>query len=1035
MMMQEPAGGVPTFVNVASALDPLPYALADQYNNSMRYPDELALYNRRVAAVDNAGIPLYPNEQPTLRLLLEDMYQRPNQYLNAIVVNLHGELLPFPPIRNYSDAAKKPDFYTPGPGIAHNGVRVVTHPENLAYDTTVAPNASVNLRVYSYLTNPLPNPDAPGAGIGPAQIREPNALGNPVDIPQFREILNEPITIILRGINWNPNNIAGDRITAITGGVDLDQRLYSSPNTTDFVPPAAMPANPRSVRDPYAVVLAAPNADLIAPNRQMYWTREFIAGVPGDTVIKLWNSPLISPCVPNPADCNSRQLGAWAGGAPYVANSNSGGVQHNTPTNTRRLYGMEYVPSPMENFAQGVAQTPFNINLATAGGVTKNTARWILQIPAAVLPPDSTISVETMIGDLNVVTGVLDPSPGHPLAPYNELPNFSRTFVWRGTTNWLFGPGGAAGNGNLPVTERYQVIGDPRHCPYADLKKPHMNNAGAYHANNVNTRLGMGYNRYFDDFENADVAWIAGGNYSAPGAWDGWEYAGAGGPYGIKNDNAALGSVNKNNDNWATTNGGIEVDVPRIYQIFRGGLMFSNSIYTTMTGWPYYYLGIGNEIGYDSANGFDDNVPVSRRPFDGTDNPGYFEQAITPGKDWGDTGDPADPIGTSGPLRASVKYIAEANGGWWSMHWLGELYPDRRYIVAGANNDWKEVGNLPPPDPTAGEPANRADRYRRIRRDNLPTNNAANPTHTPGTTFRFTSRRTHEQGVPTFFWLNAANQTVDVTSVGGGLAGVRTGATEIQTTWNFPLDPQIDASRPFETARAAPASDGLGQNVYSARINIGEMREFYSNNQQAGWHSSLLLSAQDSANGSRTMYIVENGLSPSGVAGTDFIARWAFLSLIQGFFEAGLFNGGNDPAVTQLPRTRITSPNPNTNLTNPSNITVTWAVEYRRWDGRPYANAYPGGFTENAPLSYYVTYSDDNGQTWKYIQDNSTAVPGVRLDPTDPRYASCRITGATTTTWNVSSLPAGAYIIKVEAYRDAFPLHYSYHQYQAFIVR
>jgi type II secretory pathway pseudopilin PulG len=113
--------------------NPAPYALADQYNNAMRYPDELALYSSRKSA--------NPNEEMTWHLLLEDMSSNPTKYTNALVINLHGELMPFPPIRNYSDAAKNPS-QTVAPDL--RGVRAVTHPEQLRY--TNADN--VRLRVH-----------------------------------------------------------------------------------------------------------------------------------------------------------------------------------------------------------------------------------------------------------------------------------------------------------------------------------------------------------------------------------------------------------------------------------------------------------------------------------------------------------------------------------------------------------------------------------------------------------------------------------------------------------------------------------------------------------------------------------------------------------------------------------------------------------------------------------------------------------------------------------------------------------------------
>src|SRR5205085_561733 len=137
--------------------NPFPYSVADQYNNAMRFYDEQRLYRSRLNAKVNvpaAGggtqvVNAYPGEEMTYRLLLDDMIMNPSNYLNALVINLHGELLPFPPIRNYSDAAKKPDYYH-GTAAQPNGVRVVTHPEKLTYANT----DTMRLRVYSYLTNP-----------------------------------------------------------------------------------------------------------------------------------------------------------------------------------------------------------------------------------------------------------------------------------------------------------------------------------------------------------------------------------------------------------------------------------------------------------------------------------------------------------------------------------------------------------------------------------------------------------------------------------------------------------------------------------------------------------------------------------------------------------------------------------------------------------------------------------------------------------------------------------------------------------------
>ena len=67
----------------------------------------------------------------------------PDKYKNALVINLHGELLPMPALRNYSDAAKDPQ--------KHAEWRVVTHPEELrTKNNDGGTTDSVKLRMYAY---------------------------------------------------------------------------------------------------------------------------------------------------------------------------------------------------------------------------------------------------------------------------------------------------------------------------------------------------------------------------------------------------------------------------------------------------------------------------------------------------------------------------------------------------------------------------------------------------------------------------------------------------------------------------------------------------------------------------------------------------------------------------------------------------------------------------------------------------------------------------------------------------------------------
>jgi hypothetical protein len=938
--------------------NPYPYSLADQYNHAMRYVDEVALYEQRRTAVDGSGNLIYPNEQPTLRLLLDDMAARPWLYMNAIVINLHGELLPFPPVRNYSDAAKKPDYYQGTSSAAPNGVRVVTHPEQIAYNTdnTTEAASTINLRVYSYLTHPE------------NAIRK-KVLGLPTDLnPNATtrgEWLPEPITIVIKGITWTP---AAASIRAITGGVDF---------------------NRDSNRDAYGIGNAdVSDASTPPSGAARMWFSSSTDG--GDTVIRLYNSPLVTPCVPTPTDCTS-----------------SGGLEHtNWSDNTRRLYGMEYVPAPLEDFATGTPQTAFSTNLTTVGDLEKNTARWIIRIPTLTFDTNKVVTIETRIGNYTYDSGthsyISTLSP-----PYAEPTNLSRTYVWRGSANYLFvgDPSADPKTGPaLPLSERYQFQGDPRHCPYADLKKPHTSNSGTWAAGNVNTYYGMGYNRYFDGFREP--------NLNRRTSWPGWSYT-AGTTYGVKdNDNALWNDM--------------DVDIPRIFQAWRTALMKSNTLFTTMTGYPFFYLGTGNEIGYDTANGFPNSIPVSRLPFEPelSSTYRYFEHSIS-----------------SSP---GVRYIQEGDdsvGGWWGMSWLGELYPDTWYdITSGgnANNDWKARGNLP--TGTAGSYT--AGTFRRVRRSDVPGNTAGNRSHTPGTVLRASHRNTSQPGIAMFYGASASStvdpdcclddQPADTGSLDGGSAPGG-GGVEIRNNFNFPLDSPMPAWRPFVINGSANGNaEALGQAPYGSVTTLSWLRKYYDQNAQPTFSSSAVIAVREGTS-QNAMFVVANGLSPTGTAGTEYLARWAFLSLIQSYFEAGAFNGGGAPAAAQLPRVVITDPNLNTNLQpDTSTVRIQWAIDWLRWDGRPYTAAFAANsFAIGAASSYYIMYSTDNGATWRYVQNNAIATPGVKSTSNAHKITALFYD------WSIppGSFPTGAYIIRVEAYRDAYPLHYSYHQYQMFLNR
>jgi hypothetical protein len=1047
----------------SATYNPAPYALADQYNHAMRVPAARELFNARVAAgLDTA-------DTPPLHLLIDDMYTNPDQYRNAILINLHGELMPFPPVRNYSDPAKIPDVLP--------NVRVVTHPEQLRYDE----DDPVRLRVYSYLLDPA----------GALPVANPNPW------------LQRPITITLKDIVWNP--APGD-IQAVVGGTNQD-----------LIPGA----------EDYARV----NAPTFTVANEMYYESSIVGN---DTIIKLFNSPLRSPCMPTPVLCTN------------------GGLFHANDSTTRRLYGLEYIPSPVEDLTPNIVApnpptTPFVEDLATPGDFPKNTARWIIRIPNANLDATCSpacgnvnrrIDIETKIGD-NPDAGTVYPAPIEPA-------NRSVTYAWHGDDDWIFGTPASAGNpatpANLPWTERFQFIGDPRHLPYADLKRPHVGSGRGVNEN----PLGLGYNSYFDDFEEGYDPSVAGtepdenylaaemigtqegpyniinanrvfsirvngggtininlttggartpaqvvANLMASGAftavaratvfgnrvriaalqdnsalwfqtatannssavlgfdgavhtrsaWEGWKYTVGATPYGVKNNEQP------HDDGW--TSGGrdqIEFDMTRVSQAVRAPLQRANALWTTLTGWSYYYIGIGNEIGYDAQNGFPNSIPVSNRPFTGAAGSG-FEQSII------DTG------GNAGLPISGVKYVKEdVVGGWWAMTWLGEMYPDNMFDN-GTGNDWLNTGNLP-----TGSGANT---FRRVVRNAIPST-LYSSFDMPGTSFkRFTpgggstdtiatTRRTAGFGSTNFMWSGTAANSFRHEGWGNADLSTRMAdGAEVASRYSMPVPTTMPTARPFGINIGGATPDNFLSAAYGPSNRIGVLAEFFRFQPDANLDGSSLVAvvnptippAPAPAQPTDVMYVVGNGLSPAGAAGNAFIGRWSLLTLIHSYFVAGQFsytapntiNITSAPTavsrVRQLPQVAITNPNLQTQLgSNPSNINITWAVQWRRWDGSTYTNSYNAlalALDAAIPLSHRVMYSIDNGRNWLHASDDSPATPGTRP-------AAAYLQGGTAFNWDVSNavqFPKGNYLIRIETYREGLPLHYSYHQFQAFIDR
>lgn len=538
--------------------NPLPFTTADQFNHALRYPEAKRRFEARVAAG------LADAEAPPLQLLLEDLHARPDRYRNAIFVGLHGEVLPFPPLRNWSDAAREP--------VSLPNVRVVTHPARLRTerdpdgDGDHADTRDVELRVHAYKQEP-----AGGA-----------------------DLLATPITIRIRGVDLSQNVNGADaglpatlEIRRLVGGVDpiTGTTIGADLEYHGFDEARGLPPTYVNRSQPLEMAYEVGWSTLPEPH----------------TWIRLHNTPLVAPVV------GAKGL--------FMAS---------------RLYGREYVPSPVVATSGGSPDFPSD--LASPGLSPKNTARWRIRVPKAVFTEtfpgggladqDQFLTIETSIGT-NASSGAAWPTA---IEPYNR----SITYAW-----WARTPDA------VPLTERYQVLGDPRFNPYVDLCAQ-------------GTSFPNGYNWYFDDLRS-----VTG---DASGDW------------------TCLDRDRLRDGFGAIT----DCDVPRIAQIWRTAVLKAGGVVTAFGGRFLGAISLGGDLCLPAEAGGVDPRPL---PVHGA----FYGLVGYAAVDTLSRDDPENPAAPGAPAtfpKIGTVVVRSTTGLFVAEPALGELWPDT------AITNWITTGNL-----------------------------------------------------------------------------------------------------------------------------------------------------------------------------------------------------------------------------------------------------------------------------------------------------------------------------------------------------
>jgi prepilin-type N-terminal cleavage/methylation domain-containing protein len=821
--------------------------MADHFNHAMRYPDELKEAQEQVGFA-NA-------DEFTLRLFLEAMSRDTSgKFSNVLIMNLHGEALPVPPLRNYSDPAK-----APGDDKAVDA-RVVVHPERLRYPLNASGRNKdpIRLRVYSYL-----------ASTGTAL--------NDVDKDAF---LERDIAIRLPGVSAG----ATVRFLSLNGGGHYQWNVADDPGEAE------------------------------------------VAIVSGETRIRIKKSPLRS------------------------ARTSHGGLKEES-----RLYGWEYIPCETVNNKNADGDVAFKEgegDLSVDDDRPKNTARWVIEIPADKV--SGLLTVETRIADGDASTDDFA----------LEAPRLSKTYAWV-----------VSSDDSVPVTERYQYMGDPRHMPYADVKQRH------------------GYNWYFNGPMITSDSTEA-GVYVSTADYQGFDrYAQVDSP--------------PRPDGWRNSfPQQVAVDVPRFHALWRGSLMKARAVYGSLAGSFHTQLCAGGEFGGSYRDGLDNGIPAVR---------GLWVQdkskvdTIT-AQETGFTGD-SDPL----TVEQFGRIITARDGAWTSFPWLGELYPDAAF---GA---WKAQGNLP------------SDDYYRARYAGPFSFEPSVMTRYEGSA-SFMAGNDRKEDPDAYFAVNETYNTLTpapVTPVGALMAE----SFNVSLPPTIKADRVFQLSYGDGTPTTHPPAEWNEAPYKTNRTRLTLVESYLENaSTVADAESSmgLVTMTPDVPDGNVAHFMI-SGLSHQEGFGPAQISRMAVMGTLRAFLRLGAPDiPANQGWIAPLPRVEVDAPKDEQELPAGSTVDVRWNVDWTRWNGGAYTDNYIPAY--NGPLSdlvFNVKYSI-NGDDWFCVQDGSEADWG-QLAP-----GACKATASSSpasVAWDTSSLAPGKYHLMVEAFRADRSPHYSYHRTRIRLVK
>lgn len=970
------------------------YPLADQFNHAVRHGVEISDTG---AATIPAGYSPSGDVSPlSLRQFLESLLtDTTGKYQNALVVNLHGALFPALPLRNYSDAAMDPADTDPD----KRKRRLVTHPLKLVTPVTPAINSElVHLLVHPYMSDGADTP-RPGSGndreVQTSWDRTEHASEARVIIKGLRGYIDDSPFTLTGVVNGTADNTAA--LTDIR--VQSIERLRETNSST-----------------------------ATSMERVNQWPPALGTGLATDVELTVWDEKGSRRGHSGPhatSHSSGTCHGAWAGGSvshgtdPVLQGDDvvitlsdldydahrvtpDSGASYwgfDTSSSDRKLYGLQYFPDPFLPLLNVASKT------GTYDNRPRNTARAIISFKLKASAAGRRFEVQTQLRKFKF--GV--PAGEWPLSDADAA--VSRTWFYAGdavvnawdNTKELYK--------DVPLTDQFQLTGDPRHMPYLD------------------GRLRKLYNPYWSDFKTSNPVYKDVDNSSMS---DPSKVAGPNNVLIPAADVIPGGTAGANTEypgsaiSWL----GAKYNAPAYFRIWREALLKNGIVFVNVGSAPMSVLAMGGEFSLDNAvNGILD-VKIAMKPWDGSS-----------GDDAGGLGD--ELFNTS----EGNTVIEKSDDSWFSKPWIGQLFPAAEWA------NWRDKGNLPS-----------ATFFRRsieaVAWDVVASNTKTENHRYVGSTAFGLFLNAVKSGDATPF--NLAYGSTDDTaplSLMGKTVATNLGMN-LPASLKGPYSYKLTGGAPAPGWTAAPdnrTANRLQMNWINTAPSNGPG---YYNAKTAGEYTVAPIYIQGSTIDLRKAVIVPVVVRPDSVTRFPSIMDVAATAGVAAYFDAsnnalGAFN------TKPLPRVKITAPLKNqTIIDNSANIQI--YAKYTRSTGDPLSPLYPSDLhsppvnpTLGDPydVQFFVKYWQEPSGPWRSATLTgpvavATNMPFPTALPTDlaaipPMAHTPGFPTPVNVSWNTTALPNGDYKIRVEAFRvngginGGKPMegNYSYHEIPVSIQR